>query len=221
MSLLPFVKLRAGDRISFSDQVDGEGQMISWITLRFDPAAISGRLSGAAKHTRYSGPSFSSILGWAGVQISANKFWGFFGEFWILRNSSFRWRQSDIASWGGAGVQISANEFWVFLSGFKEFFISAEIERQSKAYSGSSILHLWTGVQISADKFWNFWECCFLGKLSGTAKHTQDPPPLPPLDRWTNICRESLLSDCKTNVSFSTFWFHIVPTFPTINIMLL
>ena len=52
--------------------------MISWITLRFDPAAISGRLSGAAKHTRYSGPSFSSILGWAGVQISANKFWGFF-----------------------------------------------------------------------------------------------------------------------------------------------
>ena len=55
--------------------------MISWITLRFDPAAISGRLSGAAKHTRYSGPSFSSILGWAGVQISANKFWGFLGDF--------------------------------------------------------------------------------------------------------------------------------------------
>ena len=138
MSLLPFVKLRAGDRISFSDQVDGGGQMISWITLRFDPAAISGRLSGAAKHTRYSGPSFSSILGWAGVQISANKFLGFFWEFWILRNSSFRWRRSDIASWGGAGVQISANEFCFFLSGFKEFFISAEIERQSKAYSGFS-----------------------------------------------------------------------------------
>ena len=64
MSLRPFVKVHAGGRILFRDQVNGEGQMISWITLRFDPAAISGRLSGAAKYTRYSGPSFSSILGW-------------------------------------------------------------------------------------------------------------------------------------------------------------
>ena len=150
--------------------------MISWITLRFDPAAISGRLSGAAKHTRYSGPSFSSILGWAGVQISANKFWGMLGEFWILRNSSFRWRRSDIA----------------------------------KHIQDPPLLDLWTGVQISADKFWNFWECCFFGKLSGAAEHTQDPPPLPPLDRWTNICRQSLLSgDCKTNVPSLLFGFKL------------
>ena len=66
MSLLPFVKVQAGGRILFwAKSTEREGQMISRITLRFDPAAISGRLSGAAKHTRYSGPSFSSILGWA------------------------------------------------------------------------------------------------------------------------------------------------------------
>ena len=221
MSLLPFVKVHAGGRILFrAKSTEREGQMISWITLRFDPAAISGRLSGAAKHTRYSGPSFSSILGWAGVQISANKFLGFFLEFWILRNSSFRWRRSYIASWGGAGVQISANEFcFFFYRDLRNSSFRRKLSDKAKPTQDSPLLHLWTGVQISADKFWNFWECCFFGKLSGTAKHTQDPPPFPPLDRWTNICRQSLLSDCKTNVFFFAFWFHIVSTFPTIMLL--
>ena len=187
MSLLPFVKLHAGGRILFrAKSTEGGDDFL-------DNVAVWSR--GHFGKTERCGKAYSLLrtlllfhLGLGRCTNICKQILGiFFGEFRILRNSSFRVRLSD----------------------------------KAKPTQDPPLLHLWTGVQISAEKFWNFWECCFLGKLSGAAKHTQDPPPLPPLDRWTNICRESLLSDCKTNVSFSTFWFHIVLTFPTINIMLL